>query len=303
MARSDTYPTQEIPRYLLVLFGLSTCFCLLSFFLPPLPFAKFSEAEDLVPWHPLSDGVKLAVIKNKPALFFFTTDNLDTSKKLVRECFSDEDLAAAINDMTIPTRVVDKMKEHGRNPENIALAEKQFMQGTILPQLVVVPPDQLEGTITAKTFAYVSGDCNKQAIYKLLEIASLEHDTYFDRGYVSWTSPQSPQAPGRMALYVFMKLGNSRCTELSNEVFKDQEVTDYLNQNLSNYLLINGGTEHTLAPVLKLEDKFKIDFYPTIVLFDPVSERAAFQIGYSGAKPTLEFIQRSHDELTRKTKR
>jgi thioredoxin-related protein len=300
MAHSDTYSTQEIPRYLLALLGLSTCFLLVSFFLPPLPFAKFSEAEDLVPWHPLSEGVKLAVIKNKPALMLFTTDNSETTKKLVRECFSDEDLAAAVNDMTIPTRVVDKMTEHGRNPENIALAEKQFMQGTTLPQLVVVPPDQLEGTITAKSFAYVSGDCNKQAVYRLLEIASLEHDTWFDRGYVSWLNPQSPQAPGRLALYVFLKLGNSRCTDLCGEMFKEKEVVDYLNQNLSNYMLINGGNDHTLEPVLKLESKFKIDFYPTIVLFDPVSERAAFQIGYSGAKPTLEFIQRSRAELTRK---
>jgi len=267
-----------------------------------LRFAKFSDAEDLVPWHPLSEGVKLAVIKNKPALMLFTTDDSDITKKLVRECFSDEDLAAAVNDMTIPTRIVDKKLEHGRNPENITLAEKEFMQNATFPQLVLVPPDQLEGTITAKSFAYVSGDCNKQAIYKLLELALLEHDTFFDRGYVSWTSPQSPQAPGKLALYVFLKVGNSRCTELSNEMFKEEEVTNYLNKNLSNYLLINGGSGYTLPADLKLEEKFKIDFYPSLVLYDPISERAAYQIGYSGAKPTLEFIQRSREELTRKPK-
>ncbi len=108
-----------------------------------------ADAVGLVRWQPREKAAALARASGKPILYDFTAAWCAPCKMVDRD-WEDPALADQVNDAFIPTRVVDRAREDGRNPADVSELQRHF-EIVGFPTIVAASPD---GTLIAKTDGY-----------------------------------------------------------------------------------------------------------------------------------------------------
>ncbi len=116
----------------------------------------------LVHWQPREKAAALAQASGRPILYDFTAAWCAPCKLVDRD-WEDPALAEQVNSAFIPARVVDRTREEGRNPPEIAELQRRYdIAG--FPTIVAAAPD---GRLIAKTDGYRG----KEAMMQFLEEA------------------------------------------------------------------------------------------------------------------------------------
>lgn len=111
----------------------------------------------LVHWQPREKAAALARASGKPILYDFTAAWCAPCKLVDRD-WEDPALADQVNDAFIPTRVVDRAREDGRNLPEISELQRHF-EIVGFPTIVAAYPD---GRLIAKTDGYRGKDAMAQ---------------------------------------------------------------------------------------------------------------------------------------------
>jgi thiol:disulfide interchange protein len=97
-------------------------------------------AHDLVKWRPIGVALAEARASGRPLLYDFTAEWCPPCRLMEREVFADEHAARTIETSFVPVRVLDRAREEGRNPPEVASLQARFGV-TAFPTLVVVGAD------------------------------------------------------------------------------------------------------------------------------------------------------------------
>ena len=115
------------------------------------------DAVGLVRWQPREKATALAKASGKPILYDFTAAWCAPCKMVDRD-WEDPALADQVNAAFIPTRVVDRAREDGSNPPEIAELQRRY-EIVGFPTIVAAAPD---GKLIAKTDGYRGKDAMAQ---------------------------------------------------------------------------------------------------------------------------------------------
>jgi thiol:disulfide interchange protein len=102
-----------------------------------------------VRWQPHSRAAALSRATGRPVLYDFTAAWCAPCKLLDRD-WNDPKIADRVNAAFVPARVVDREREEGRNPEEIARLQSRY-EVTGFPTLVATDAD---GRVLAKSEGY-----------------------------------------------------------------------------------------------------------------------------------------------------
>lgn len=98
-----------------------------------------AEGPGLVRWQPREKAASLARANGKPILYQFSAEWCGPCKLLDRE-WSDPAVAKQVNGSFVPAHIMDRMREDGRNPEDIEQLQRRY-DITGFPALVAAEPD------------------------------------------------------------------------------------------------------------------------------------------------------------------
>ena len=101
------------------------------------------EAPPLVRWVPLEKAAATAAASGKPALYDFTAEWCPPCHRLDDEGWSDEALAALASRDFVPSRVMDREREEGKNPSLVADLQHRYNVESF-PTLIVAGADGKE---------------------------------------------------------------------------------------------------------------------------------------------------------------
>ncbi len=108
-----------------------------------------TEEGGLVRWEPREKARALSQAAGRPILYDFTAAWCGPCKLLDRD-WNDESVAAKVNRTFVPARIVDRVREDGRNPPDVAEMVRRY-EISGFPTLVAAAPD---GTLIAKLEGY-----------------------------------------------------------------------------------------------------------------------------------------------------
>jgi thiol:disulfide interchange protein len=108
------------------------------------------EGPGLVRWQPREKAAPLAKASGKPILYDFSAAWCGPCKLLDRD-WADPSVAAKVNDGFVPARIIDRQREDGRNPEDIADLQRRY-EIVGFPAVVAAAPD---GRLLGKLEGYV----------------------------------------------------------------------------------------------------------------------------------------------------
>jgi uncharacterized protein YyaL (SSP411 family) len=143
MARIENQRT--VPIALLVVAAVLLIARIVSNELEPDP-----KAVAGVRWVPLAQAKTVAMRTGKPIMYDFTAEWCGPCHVLEKEVFGDGRLAALINERFVPVRVVDRQREDGVNPPEVAALAEHF-RVRAFPTIVLVAPN---GLLQTKTEGY-----------------------------------------------------------------------------------------------------------------------------------------------------
>ena len=98
-----------------------------------------AEGPGLVRWQPREKAAALAQAGHKPILYEFSAEWCGPCKLLERD-FADSAVAEKINAGYVPTHIVDRIREDGRNPADVEELQRRF-EISGFPAIVAVAPD------------------------------------------------------------------------------------------------------------------------------------------------------------------
>lgn len=114
----------------------------------------------LVAWQPREKAAALARASKKPLLYEFSAEWCGPCKILERD-FADPAVAAKINGSYVPTHIVDRIREEGRNPADIEELQRRY-EISGFPAIVAAAPD---GRLLGKQEGYAG----RERLLKFLE--------------------------------------------------------------------------------------------------------------------------------------
>lgn|SRR5262245_44925042 len=96
---------------------------------------------DRVAWVAIDRAVQESRRTRKPILYEFGADWCGPCQMMAHEVFDDPDLARRISGQFVPVRVLDRQREEGHNPPEVARLQDAY-HVYAFPTLVVARPDQ-----------------------------------------------------------------------------------------------------------------------------------------------------------------
>jgi thiol:disulfide interchange protein len=93
--------------------------------------------KDLVRWVPAPAAGRMAEVSRKPIFYEFSAEWCGPCHVLENEVFRDAKLAGLINQGFIPVKVIDRRRETGSNPPEVAKLQGQYAVRAF-PTIVVV---------------------------------------------------------------------------------------------------------------------------------------------------------------------
>ena len=110
---------------------------------------EVKSAVDLVRWVPVDRAERLAAAMHKPIFYEFSAEWCGPCHVMEHEVFRDQRLAALINERFIPVRLIDRQREEGHNPPDVARLQSLYrVEG--FPTIVVARA----GAAPQKVFGY-----------------------------------------------------------------------------------------------------------------------------------------------------
>jgi len=101
------------------------------------------EVVEHVGWRPIATAMQEASATNKPVLYDFTADWCPPCRQMQQEVFADRRSAQTIGELFVPVRVLDRTREEGRNPTEVAALQARYGVEAF-PTLVIVDPARPE---------------------------------------------------------------------------------------------------------------------------------------------------------------
>lgn len=122
-----------------------------------------STGVGLIRWAEAESAGATARASGKPLLYDFTAEWCGPCRMLDADGWQDPGVAALVNESYVPARVVDRMREEGKNPLWIDELQRKY-DVNAFPTLVVASPD-------GRQIAVSQGYAGKQKLVEFLEVS------------------------------------------------------------------------------------------------------------------------------------